>query len=357
MSTTHQALFHRCARLPASAPSTIAPAYRPHLPSLLPRHSLTMSRRATASQEDLRTHSADRSVASFHRDAPISLREAMRLANAGETKHTQVPYGSLDRAFYPPAVTPAPVGRRTLISAVKALKLRDAIVLYQDRGFNITKQHLREAVAGIIEDMPEAERSAWNHDQPCETWARDVFQRPGPLFLAENRLGAASARATTRENNGKQSAILSHLIVPHRIFPDCLSNWDESGFSVEKITSGQAKTLMCKDIGRSLTRGVPVGADAPHITVGAAISETGHAYSPIVVLPGAQASDRVLNDGRTETPDDSRLRGAIIFHRTPAGVDWDIMLDWARSCLKETEELRRTGKTMVIFDGYASHLS
>jgi len=33
------------------------------------------------------------------------------------------------------------------------------------------------------------------------------------------------------------------------------------------------------------------------------------------------------------------------------------MLDWARSYLKETEEVRRTGKTMVIFDGFAIHLS
>jgi len=230
-------------------------------------------------------------------------------------------------------------------------------VSYQDRGFNITKQHLREAVAGIIEDMPEAERSAWNHDQPCETWAREFFQRPGLRFLAENRLGAACARATTRENYGKHFAILSHLIVPHKIFPDCLSNWDESGFYFEKMESGQAKVIVCKDIGRSLPRGVNVGADAEHITLGAAMSETGHAYSPIVVLPGAQAKYRVLNDGRAETPDDYCPRGALIFHRTPAGVDSDIMLDWAGSCLKETEELRRTGKTMVIFDGYASHLS
>jgi len=115
--------------------------------------------------------------------------------------------------------------------------------------------------------------------------------------------------------------------------------------------------IVCKDIGRSLTRGFNVGADAEHITLGAAISASGHAYSPIFVLPGAQAKYRVLNDGRTEMPDDYLPRGALIFYRTPAGVDSEIMLDWARSYLKETEELRRTGKTMVIFDGYASHLS
>jgi len=164
----------------------------------------------------------------------------MRRANAGETKHTQVTYGSLYRALHPPAVTPAPVGRRTLISAVNELKLKDAIMLYQERGFNTTKQHLREAVAGIIADMPEVERSAWKHDQPCETWARDFCQRKGLRFLAENRLDAARARATTREKYGKHFAILSHLIVTHKIFPDRLSNWDESGFSFEKMASGRA---------------------------------------------------------------------------------------------------------------------
>jgi len=70
-----------------------------------------------------------------------------------------------------------------------------------------------------------------------------------------------------------------------------------------------------------------------------------------------QAKFRELVDGHTETPDDYLPRGALIFYRTPAGVDSDMMLDWARSYLKETAELRRTGKTMVIFDGYASHSS
>jgi len=123
------------------------------------------------------------------------------------------------------------------------------------------------------------------------------------------------------------------------------------------MASGRAKVIVCKDIGRSLTRGVIVGADAEHITLGAAISANGHASSPIFALPTAQARNRVLSDGRTETPDDFLSRGSLIFYRTPAGVDLEIMLNWARSYLKETEELRRNGKTMVIFDGYASHLS
>jgi len=123
------------------------------------------------------------------------------------------------------------------------------------------------------------------------------------------------------------------------------------------MASGRATVIVCKDIGRSLTRGVIVGADAEHITLGAAISANGHAYSPNFALPTAQARNRVLSDGRTETPDDFLSRGLLIFYRTPAGVELEIMLNWARSYLKETEELRRNGKTMVIFDGYASHLS
>ena len=273
---------------PVRPPSCVRPIH--HLPPLPPRSPLpatspllTMSRRATASWEDLWRHAVHRAVEIYHHDAPISLREAMRRANEGETKQTQVTYGSLYRALHPPAVTSAPAGRRTLISAVNQLKLKDAIMLHEERGFTITKQHLREAVACIIADMPEVERSAWKHYQPCETWARDFCQRQGLRFLAKNRLDAARARATTKENYA-HFAILSHLLVTHNISPDRLSNWDESGFSFEKMASGRAKVIVCKDIGRSLTRGVNVGADAEHITLGAANSASGHAYSPIFVL-------------------------------------------------------------------------
>lgn len=33
------------------------------------------------------------------------------------------------------------------------------------------------------------------------------------------------------------------------------------------------------------------------------------------------------------------------------------MLSWVDSYLADTVELRRTGRTLVIFDGYTSHLS
>jgi len=79
--------------------------------------------------------------------------------------------------------------------------------------------------------------------------------------------------------------MLSHLIYTHNVTPDRLSNWDESGFSFEKMAAGRAKVVVCKDIGRSMTRGVNVGADAEHITLGAAVTADGHAYSPIFALP------------------------------------------------------------------------
>ena len=293
----------------------------------------------------------------YRRTPGTSMREAMRQANIDEGKHTRVTFGALQRALHPPSEPPAPAGRRTLIDATNELKLKEAILFYQGRGFNITKEHLREAVGGIIADLPEAERAKWKHDRPSEAWARAFCERHNLRFMAENRVDAARARATTKENYGKHFSVLSHLVKTHKITPERLSNWDESGYSFEKMTAGKAKVIVCKELGRAVTRGVNVGSDAEHITLGASITASGHAYPPIFVLPGTQAKYRVLEGGRVQTPDDYLPRGSLVYYRTPAGVDSDIMVDWTRSYLKETEELRRTGATMIIFDGYASHLS
>jgi len=240
----------------------------------------------------------------------------MRRANEGESKHTLVTYGALYRAIHPPTVAPRPVGRRTLVSHQNELKIKEAVIFYQERGLNITKQKLREAVATIIAELPEPKLAMWKHDRPGEWWARSFCERHGLCFLAENRLDATRARATTKENYGKHFSMHSHLISTHNITPDRLSNWDESGFSFEKMAAGRAKVIVCTDIGWSLTRGVNVGADAEHITLGAAVTADGHAYSAIFVLPGTPAKFRELGDGRTETLDDSLPRRALILYRT-----------------------------------------
>jgi len=65
----------------------------------------------------------------------------------------------------------------------------------------------------------------------------------------------------------------------------------------------------------------------------------------------------VLEGGSIQTPEHSLPAGSKAHYRDPAGVGGPIMLSWVDSYLEETVDLQKTGKTMVVFDGHASHLS
>jgi len=97
-----------------------------------------MGRRTAPTRAGLRHHAVSRAVSIYRRTPGTSMREAMRQANIDEGKHTRVTFGALQRALHPPSEPPAPAGRRTLIDATNELKLKEAILFYQGRGFNIT---------------------------------------------------------------------------------------------------------------------------------------------------------------------------------------------------------------------------
>lgn len=110
-------------------------------------------------------------------------------------------------------------------------------------------------------------------------------------------------------------------------------------------------------VGQSVTHSVDVGGDAEHITLAASITAIGRALAPAVVLPGVEAKYRTLVDGITQKPADFFHRGILVCYHNPAGVNGPVMETWTASYLEQTRDLRATGKTMVIFHGYASHLS
>lgn len=74
------------------------------------------------------------------------------------------------------------------------------------------------------------------------------------------------------------------------------------------------------------------------------------------MLPGVEANYGELLGGAIQIPADYLPPGAKVFCRTPAGVDAELMLSWVDSYLADNVELRRAGKTILAFDGYASHL-
>jgi len=287
----------------------------------------------------------------------LSIRQAMKEVNAEVDPEEHATVGSIHRELHPREGTPARVGRPPALSAAAEERLRTAIVDFQAKGFSITKLHLRHVVADVIADLPPEEQAKWRDRQPSIGWVRRFCQRHSLRLRLENRVESARARATTKANVAQHLSILAHLIKTHDLTAERISNWDETGFSLGSLAASKSKVLIDPKTGRSLSRGVSVSKDSEHITLGAAVTASGRAYSPLFVLPGTEAKYRELEGGGVETPADYLPQDAKVFYRTPAGVDSDIMLGWVDSYLAETVELRRTGKTLVVFDGYSSHLS
>lgn len=192
-------------------------------------------------------------------------------------------------------------------------RLRNAIGELQAQGFNISKLHLCQAVEIALAELPAEEQAKWKSKRPSEGWVRRFCARHDLRFRHESRVAGVRARATTKANVASHLSILQHLVVTHGITAERISNWDETGFSLGSMAATKTKVLVDPKVGRSLSRGVSVGKDAEHVALGAAVAATGHAYSPIVVLPGTEAKYSGLEGGETETPAYYLPSGAKVF--------------------------------------------
>jgi len=90
----------------------------------------------------------------------------------------------------------------------------------------------------------------------------------------------------------------------------------------------RSKVLADTEAGRALSRGLSFGNYREHFTIGAAVTASGTAYRPFVILPGKESKYRVLEGGSIQTPEYDLPAGAKVHYRDPAGVDAPIMLSW-----------------------------
>jgi len=282
-------------------------------------------------------------------------RAALAIVNAGRPANNHVTYGTLARALKPGV--PTRPGRRNKLPAASEAALADAISEFQSNGFNITKGHLVEAVSNIIKDLPVEQQAQWKDGRPSEHWVRLFCRRNSMKLRRENVLESVRAKAMTKENFATHFAILAHLIDKHNITPERMSNWDETGFSFGKLGASNEQVLSDPAVGQSVTHGVSVCGDAEHTTLAASITADGRALAPLVLLPGVEAKYRTLVDGVTQTPVDYLPLNEIVCYKNPSGVNGSIMNVWVDNYLQQTAELRASGKTLIIFDGYSSHLS
>jgi len=159
----------------------------------------------------------------------------------------------------------------------------------------------------------------------------------------ENRVESCRDKPMTKADVAQHLSVLAHLVTSHNITAERISNGDDTGFSLATMAASRSKVLSDTEAGRSLSRGLSAGKDCEHITIGATVTASGRAYSPIVVLPGKESEYGELDGGSVQTPQIYLPAGANVHYREPARVDGPIMLSWVNSFVEETGDLRRAG--------------
>ena len=87
------------------------------------------------------------------------------------------------------------------------------------------------------------------------------------------------------------------------------------------------------------------------------VSADGKAWPPVIILPGVLHNFRKRADGTTELLHDYLPANSMVAHRSPAGMDSDLFAQWVELFIKQTEELRRTYKYLLVtMDGFGAHL-
>jgi len=286
-----------------------------------------------------------------------SIRNAMDAVNFNVDSAVRSSVGSVHRALHPPVLPAARMGRPTNRSVEQEQKPSDAFKAFQLQGFNITKLHLIQAVSDIFSDMSAEEKAKWPTGGPSKSWMRRFCQRRHLQLRMENRIEIFLANATTTAKFAQHLSVLAHLVTTHNITAERVSNWDETGFSLSTMAVSRSTVSVDTKAGRSLSRGLSVGKDCEHITIGEAVAASGREYRPIFILPGKESKYRAFEGGSIQAPEQYLPTGAKAHYRDPAVVDGPIMISWVDSYLEETADLRKTGKKMVVFDSHASHLS
>jgi len=240
---------------------------------------------------------------------------------------------SIHRALNFPLLPAARMGRPTNLLKEQENNLSVAVKAFQLLGFNITKLHLVQAVSDIFSDMFAEEKAKWPTARPFESWVPRFRQQRHLQLRMKNRIESCRAKATTKTSVAQRLFVLAHLVTTHNIIAERISHWDETGFSLATMAVSRSKVLVDTEAGRSLSRGLPAGKGCESITIGAAVTGSGRAYRPNVILPGKESKYRVLDGGSIRTPENYRPAGANVYCRDPARVNGLMRLSWIDSYL------------------------
>jgi len=130
---------------------------------------------------------------------------------------------------------------------------------------------------------------------------------------------------------------------------------DQSGASFAKVTGRSLRKGVRPKNMALIHTGVRTKGKLDHVTIMSVFSAAGTALKPVIVFPGVQAHHCVVK-GQVQTLH-SFLPPCYLYQRNPAGVDSQIILEWAVKFTDETKELRSGGqKLLLVIGGHGSHI-
>lgn len=252
-------------------------------------------------------------------------------------------------------------GRRQRLNVEEEKLIVEAALEFQRNGTPLDMNCICELTKTLVESFtPERQKSiGFKGNKPGKDWLRYFMRRNSTLTLRKRvNLEAERAEAVTPENLATHFARIKALMDKHDITEaDQVLNLDESGFSMRGMSFGRSKCLVQQGT-RANTRELKWRGTCDHVTVMPVISAAGQVFTPLFVLPGAEARWRKRGNGTYETPSDFLPKPNYVFMRPIAGVDTNIFYNWAVNFVQESSFLRRDGrKLLLIMDGYACHVA
>ena len=247
---------------------------------------------------------------------------------------------------------PCPLGRS------HELVIAQAVRYFADNSTPLTKQGVLDLTKQYIDMLPlhEQKKAGFHNNRPslkfCDNFlARHILESRSVRQVEDSRVDAITMEKVTEHIARVQAAMdRYHINDPRFIF-----NMDQTGSSFEKIIGRSLR----KGVGRKgqhlIQKTIRTKGDLVRVTVMPVVSAAGKAYTPCVIFPGKTPHYRIVK-GQGQTLHNVWM-DCLLYHRDPPGADSEIVFDWAKSFVKETESLRRNKQhLLLILDGYSAHL-
>ena len=257
-------------------------------------------------------------------------------------------------------------GRKLALTEQEESIIVELLCKYSDKGVPLSRNHLTEACALLIQSMPLERRRAlpFKDGVPGARFVRNFLSRhknvlrfSKPLRQEAQRYDAVSADVLVEHFAQLETVIERHNIDSTRIW-----NLDECGGTPGRDVVGNTESYRIFRRNGERDYKLPEFVRTNRITLMPVISGSGDIGPPLYVFKGVFLPYRtVLQHGEKvqQTYHSVLPRGSVVSMREQnGGVDSNNFYEWAKLFVNHVKDLTFGGrKVLLTYDGYRSHMS